>query len=227
MRELVQARWDEGISLLEGGNMTAFPPLEALALVERDMKIPAGRLQQYAGEDVPGGYEQGWAPGSAWGADLLVLYCMLRYFRPEHVLEIGTADGCSASTIAMALKRNGHGDLTSIDIVPGAGANYEPQEGVKATFINHEGVAWVSNGGMKNFDFVFEDGPHYYGYTRDILTAIEVAIRPTVLVSHDCAVPESLGNYGIQITRAWSEIIGDFNTVIAEPSPCGLAYRRL
>ena len=51
------------------------------------------------------------------GTDALVLYCMLRHFRPRRVIEIGS--GYSTRLAAQAARVNGSTDLVSIDPYPG------------------------------------------------------------------------------------------------------------
>jgi len=50
------------------------------------------------------------------GTDSLVLYCMVRHFRPELIIEVGS--GFSSRISAKALQENGRGRLVSIDPYP-------------------------------------------------------------------------------------------------------------
>ena len=49
-------------------------------------------------------------------SDAMSYYCVLRHFKPEHILEIGS--GYSTLVANEALKRNGHGRLTLIEPYP-------------------------------------------------------------------------------------------------------------
>lgn len=52
----------------------------------------------------------------------VILYCLVRKFKPLRVIETGVAQGVSSSVILSSLKANGHGHLFSIDH-----PNYDPQ----------------------------------------------------------------------------------------------------
>lgn len=48
-------------------------------------------------------------------------YAFVRALRPSHVVETGTDKGLGSCVLAAALLRNGHGQLTTIDVNPDAG----------------------------------------------------------------------------------------------------------
>ncbi|MCL4480253.1 MAG: class I SAM-dependent methyltransferase [Candidatus Thermoplasmatota archaeon] len=56
--------------------------------------------------------KQGWGMQGTHG----ILYAILRKYRPNNILETGIANGYSATVILSAMKKNGNGSLTSIDI---------------------------------------------------------------------------------------------------------------
>lgn len=57
-------------------------------------------------------------PKNGWGMQGThgILYAILRKYKPDNFLETGIANGYSATVILSAMKRNGKGSLTSIDI---------------------------------------------------------------------------------------------------------------
>ncbi len=57
-------------------------------------------------------------PKSGWGMQGThgILYAVMRKFKPESILETGIANGFSATIILSAIKKNGKGVLTSIDV---------------------------------------------------------------------------------------------------------------
>ena len=56
--------------------------------------------------------KQGWGMQGTHG----ILYAILRKYKPNNFLETGIANGYSATVILSAMKKNGKGALTSIDI---------------------------------------------------------------------------------------------------------------
>jgi hypothetical protein len=48
-------------------------------------------------------------------------YAVIRALQPKHVVETGTDKGLGAVVVAAALLRNGHGNLTTMDVNPAAG----------------------------------------------------------------------------------------------------------
>ena len=57
------------------------------------------------------------APCGPYIGDLQALYMLVRSLQPARVLEIGTHAGLATLTIALAMNRNGHGQLTTLDMV--------------------------------------------------------------------------------------------------------------
>jgi hypothetical protein len=57
--------------------------------------------------------KQGWGMQGTHG----ILYALLRKYKPDNFLETGVANGYSATVILSAMKKNGKGSLTSIDVV--------------------------------------------------------------------------------------------------------------
>src|SRR5439155_10300973 len=65
-----------------------------------------------------------WRPGSkrhAFFGRRIGWYAMVRALRPRRVVETGIHDGLGSTALLAALRRNGSGELVSIDPKPGTG----------------------------------------------------------------------------------------------------------
>lgn len=67
-----------------------------------------------ATQDIPESWDTGWNTRA-------VIYCTVRWRRPNVVLETGIARGASSLAILSALEENGHGWLTSVDVMRDVG----------------------------------------------------------------------------------------------------------
>ncbi len=75
-----------------------------------------GRVGQYIYKRLEESFDR-W-PKSGWGMQGThgILYAVVRKFKPNHMLETGIANGYSATIILTAMKKNGTGALTSVDV---------------------------------------------------------------------------------------------------------------
>lgn len=116
----------------------------------------------------------------------IVLYLLVRKYRPESLLETGVAQGVSSSFLLEALAQNGRGHLTSIDL-----PNYDPkgvryQDGKQTedhTYVKKElGTGWLVTADLRQrwellegassevlprldlnrYDLFFHDSEHSY-----------------------------------------------------------------
>jgi hypothetical protein len=80
-----------------------------------------------------------------------LLFTLVRRLRPARILETGVANGHSTFLLVDALRRNGTGTLTSIDVDPGAGS-------------------LLAEVDKSRWDFRILRGPGYRGAFEDIVT---------------------------------------------------------
>jgi Methyltransferase domain len=66
---------------------------------------------RYSPHEIKNGITGGWP-----GFKEILLYCLIRRTRPQDLLETGVAQGVSSRFILEALKRNGSGNLISVDL---------------------------------------------------------------------------------------------------------------
>ena len=86
-------------------------PVERLApfLAELEELVPfAAEIRRRHVEAGRPGYAQFRAP--------FELYVLVRHLRPEHIIETGVSSGFSSAHFLLALRRNGRGQLHSIDL---------------------------------------------------------------------------------------------------------------
>lgn len=106
--------------------------------------------------------------------DRRAIYQLIRYLGPKQVLEIGTHVGASTVHIAMALRSNGGGELTTVDIaavnaVDGPwfqhGLHCSPRDTLdrvgmseRVRFVQARSVDFLQQ--RAEYDFIFLDGDH-------------------------------------------------------------------
>jgi predicted O-methyltransferase YrrM len=142
------------------------------------------------------------------GTDALVLYCMIRHFRPQRIIEVGA--GFSSRLAAQAASRNGGTRLTCIEPYPG--------EVLRRGFPGLESLieSPVQNvdGGpfdeLTENDILFIDSSHVSKIGSDVnYLFLEVIprLRPGVLVHvHDIFLPyEYPRGWVVDELRFWTE----------------------
>lgn len=109
--------------------------------------------------------------------DRRAIYQLIRYFKPMHVLEVGTHVGASTLHIAAALRSNGSGALTTVDVVdvnafdgPWAqhGLRCSPVDAItrvdmlsRVRFVQGRSVDFLGvPAESAEYDFIFLDGDH-------------------------------------------------------------------
>lgn len=186
-----------------------------------------GALFGYAEEDTVGGWHpdpalRKWPVGSVFEAEGKVLYALTRALRPQHCVEIGIQDGCSASHIAAALKANGSGHLTSIDR-GNSGALIPDELRSRVVVTGGDGAEWLAAQPDDSVDFLFEDADHSEDLSYRVGGLVKTRLRPGGLfVAHDAA--HFLVGQGIRAgyTRAGL----DYRVFEIESSDCGLLIWR-
>lgn len=192
---------------------------EALTEIARAGSLDPAELIACAAEDNIGGRDTGqWRGDSFFADEGRVLYALIRALKPEHVLEIGSAEGCSTTHILTALDKNKRGHLTSIDIDPDAGVKVPAALRKRWTFVNEDALTAE----LPAADVVFEDGDHHYPFASAILKRI-TPLNPRVLLSHDALSHLTYGD-AFQVYNAWRDVFGKVDTVQIDHAFTGLAY---
>jgi predicted O-methyltransferase YrrM len=165
---------------------------DALRAIAQQFNLDANELTAYAAFDPHDGWDEGrgsWSSGSVWTVEGRVLYALVRALKPQRVIEFGTADGCSATHIAEALRANGDGSLTCVDKNDWAG-RYIPDD---LRDLIRSDVATVEERLKADrvfYDFVYEDSDH----TAETVGAVWKWARQHVthggaVISHDAVHP--------------------------------------
>lgn len=202
----------------------------------------ANELVQYIDEDHVGGYHvqaalATWPSGSVWESEGQMLYALVRYLKPEHVVEIGCLYGCSTTHIASALLKNGSGWVTSVD----NGANgqrgelipLDKREVIK--LVNGDGGDYLEGLADNSVDFIFEDAGHgeedVYRFT---VLAMKKLKPGGLLINHDAM--HDLAYYGdgnkvaaddgAKIRAGLTRAGVQFQTYKPHESDCGFAVTR-
>lgn len=176
----------------------------AFALVSTICTGSVNLLLDYATEDQHGGRDTGEYPVevSINAVEGMFLYALVRVLKPEVVLEIGCADGCSSVHILAALNANHYGKLISIDIDPASGRMVTPDLALRWELI----VGDATQIDLPQADFVFEDAAHDYESTLTVLRHLRL-MQPDALISHDYYRHLFDGNVGVK--QAFDEVFGD------------------
>lgn len=190
---------------------------QALTAIAAYLDLDAAELLAYASEDPHGGRDTSgvWSTMSICRDEGRVLYALMRYYKPLHIVEIGTAQGCSATHMLAALEANGQGILSSIDPDPNVGVF------IPITLRDR----WRPNIGsvhelpILRGDIVFEDSLHTYEHTWKTLAMMK-ATTPKLLMVHDVAeYPD--------VNRAFEQITdGNGCIVTVDPATAGLGFYR-
>ena len=139
------------------------------------------------------------------GMDALVLYCMLRHFRPRQVIEVGC--GFSTRLLVDATRRNGPTDILCIEPYPDP---VLPNLSVKLLERRVQDVAPSEFERLGSGDFLFIDSSHTIKIGGDVnYLWLEVVprLKPGVIVHlHDIFLPiEQPREWVVGGLRFWSE----------------------
>lgn len=223
--------------------MTPFPTYhvdlpDALALLAEYLGTDAHALRRLASADPfpclgwDGG--QGSAPiGSVWSVEGIVLYALVRWLKPDAVIELGTSAGASTTHLAAALDANGGvSTLVSVDdrsiLSPGFGCGELLPAHLRwrVNLISGDGVEYIQR--QDRADFILEDMAHTPETVAAVWgRAIEILRPGGIIVSHDAAHP--LFEAGIHAGIAAA--LGDAPrpaplVLLIRPSDTGLAIWR-
>lgn len=164
----------------------------ALRAIAQQFDLNADELASYAAEDPHDGWDEGkgsWSAGSVWTVEGRVLYALVRALKPKRVLEFGTADGCSATHMAAALKANGSGFLTCIDQYDWAG-RYIPDDLRDNLRIVQSTVYERLTHDNAIYDFVYEDSDHTTETVKAVWQWSQTRVtQGGAVISHDAVHP--------------------------------------
>jgi predicted O-methyltransferase YrrM len=142
------------------------------------------------------------------GTDALVLYCMIRHFRPNRIIEVGA--GFSSRLSAQALVANGHGELICIEPYPDEviGRGFPGLSKLIQEKVQNLGPAFFEQ--LGSGDVLFIDSSHIVKVGGDVdFLFLEVLprLRPGVLVHvHDVFFPyPGRKSFYVQDRRFWTE----------------------
>ena len=177
---------------------------KALRQVGQDFGLDGEGMVRYAREDKIPGLDKGNQYGAAYTIEGKFLYALIRELKPESSLEIGVFRGGRTCHIAAALKANGRGHLTGLDIWNGAGLNIPKTLRQYVTTIienvdyfieryKKASLSVIEDSDMHLrtlplFDFVFEDGSHSEHQVHNVYLSLPYILKPGgFIVSHDTA----------------------------------------
>lgn len=167
---------------------------DALAPLAARIHVSSSELHAYADADLYGGRDTGDFSAMCLHRDEgRLLYALVRVLKPQRVLEIGVADGGSATHILAALAANGQGVLTSYDILPGVGASI-PAE-LRSLWTLHVEDALTAD--LPQADFIFEDAAHTLDFSLTLYAHLK-ALAPRALVVHDYTTGEVYPNFYVR-----------------------------
>jgi hypothetical protein len=131
-----------------------------------------------------------------------LVYALVRALRPMVCIEVGTADGGSATHILAALAANGEGELISYDIDAGVGSRIPAA-------LRDRWTLRVVDGRTADYpeyaDFIFEDASHDYATTYDLLGLLKTR-RPRIILSHDYYTHRVYGGFFVE--QAFNDALG-------------------
>jgi hypothetical protein len=157
------------------------PFAEAIAVLASRLHIHADEMQAYADADLYGGRDDGTFQAMAIHAvEGRLLYALVRALKPQTVLEIGTADGGSATHILSALATNGIGQLISYDVVEGSGGHIPAALRDRWTLRIEDALT----ADLPQADYIFEDSDHSLDFSIALFGKLK-ALNPRIIGTHD------------------------------------------
>lgn len=195
---------------------------EHLELSMKEMEL----FMEYRNEDAIGGYHPDqkkarWPVGSIFAVEGRFIYTLVRHFKPDHVYEIGSFYGCSASHIMAAMVKNKKGKLTCIDV---NFSNFFCKVATETVPVELETLK--TSGELffppTEFDMLFEDGPHTVDFTETVLRNFLPKLRKGgIALCHDYFHFDAGQNVKPGFDRA--TLNGAWGYLI-EPSDCGIGF---
>lgn len=163
-------------------------------------------LLGYAEEDGYGGRDTGDFPirMSVYRDEGRLLYALTRLLKPKMVVELGCADGGSATHLLAALERNAYGNLISVDEDAASGAMIPSHLRERWTLMTGDARKAQL---PRQADLIFEDTDHTYVTTLALLLRA-VLLRPRCIISHDVLLCD-------EVRQAWVHTFGAGNFVVA------------
>jgi len=136
----------------------------------------------------------------AWATESEVfdlLFGMVRSVKPENVLEIGTFEGDTAVAMAKALKENGNGHLTTLDIKDYQQENVIEDAGLSdwVKCIKSNPNEYIDTIPSSSVDFIFiDDGHSYPEVIRDLENAHRLIKPYGYILGHDILMVPDVAN---------------------------------
>jgi len=213
---------------------------QTLTMIAVHIKADAQALIAYAEEDTLGGYDvdesnRKFPQGSLWEVEGKTLYALVRWLKPDVVVEIGGWAGCSASHLALAVQANGGGRVISVDSGEGGqehGYLLTPELRPYVTLVKADGRDWLRAQADHSIGLLFEDADHSTALTAAISKlALEKVMPGGYYLNHDAAHDFAVVGGGMKVASPVGREVRDgldiakvyFRTYLAEPSDCGLA----
>lgn len=213
---------------------------DALTVIAAQTKADAQALIAFAAEDTIGGYDideanRKFPMGSLWEPEGKILYALVRWLKPDVVVEVGGWVGCSASHLATAVKANGKGKVISVDSGEGgavAGQLLLPDLREYVTFVKADGREWLKAQADHSIGLLFEDADHSTQLCKEIAELAMLKVEAGgVMVNHDAAHDFAIVGGGQRIGSPVGRAIRDgleqagvyFKPYLVEPSDCGVA----
>lgn len=188
-------------------------------------KLDADKLIEYADEDTTGGFHldeslRDWPMGSIWDVEGRFLYALVRLIRPAHVVELGSAFGCSTAHISAALVKNRKGSLTCVDKAHATlHDRFTEAQLKKIEFVSADALDWLKSADLSDVTLLFEDMQHE---TAQVAAVWEAGVQGIAdegfIISHDAAH----WVVGSDVSAGIIEVVGTrWMRLLIEPSDCG------
>jgi predicted O-methyltransferase YrrM len=196
------------------------------------------QIHNYALQDDIGGYhhdpdqrrlnDKGELAKGIWGVEGQVIYALIRYTQPRHVLEVGNCWGTSSVHIGEAVLQNGSGKVTTLDLPVEERKRSRfkvPQRYQEIMTPVYEDLRDFNYRKRPRLDFVFEDSSH----TAELVSHVwreflKWGAPGGFIVSHDSEhfrVGEGVHEGIQQVVEA-----GAYLSLAIAPADCGLAIWR-
>jgi cephalosporin hydroxylase len=137
-----------------------------------------------------------------------VLYFWIRMNEPKLIIEIGTAQGVSASIICSAQEKNGHGNFITIDSKPAhlpCKSFLDWEEGGSVEVVIQDAIQYFSRYKGQEPDLIFLDADHRKPFCDTIITLFKNQFPNADYLYHEWSLSVNAGSPEINYVsrREW------------------------
>lgn len=124
-----------------------------------------------------------WVQKSLKYCDAQILYSIITQYKPARILELGRFMGLSTKIMASAVRANGLGHITSVDILaPRKDLLLDDADMSVVDLVTDDEVKYLNSSPDNSFDLIFEDTNHATELIKTVVPLLERVVAPGGIV---------------------------------------------